>query len=202
MDKEQVINWFGNRGYPINPSSKIKFKCVNKDWLFINDPKGECPDEVELYYTNSQFCEPEDSWSAKGFNWSKEELNKLINDKPENQFGYCLYAHSGDCTHDTIILNGNHLDVIEEYLKVENEREIQSAFHWKSIDDLKSDKARSLHDKSNDLGNKLIDLGIFHHKWHKRSSWILTEVEFDEDNKPSLSGQYTKPQFLYQKEES
>ena len=29
----------------------------------------------------------------------------------------------------------------------------------------------------NDIGNKLIDLKVFDHKWHKRTFWNLVEVE-------------------------
>ena len=202
MNKEQVRHWFGNRGYPLG--ANFKHQCVKNDWLFINQPKGESPEQVELYYLKSIYCEIHDEYALKNFDWKEESLNKIVEDIPfykaENQFGYCLYAHSGDCIFEAIILNGKHIDVLEDYLRVESERTIQNAFHWKSGSDLVTEEARSLFDKHHTLGNKLIDLGVFHHKWHKRSSWILIEVDFDEDMKPSISAQYKTPKFVYQKE--
>ena len=78
--EEQVRDWFGDRGYPIDDDAKIKFKAIDhkgNSFLFIND-SSYCYDEVEMYQLNSMFCEPYDGWSRKGFSWAKPNLLKLI----------------------------------------------------------------------------------------------------------------------------
>ncbi len=73
---EQVRNWFGNRGQPFDDESKLTFKVVN-DWIFIHDSLDEY-DEVEMYKTNTIYCEAWTGWNAKGFDWSDDNLSKLV----------------------------------------------------------------------------------------------------------------------------
>ena len=40
----RVRDWFGNRGYPFDDRSKLRFKIFN-NWIFIHDSKDEY-DEV------------------------------------------------------------------------------------------------------------------------------------------------------------
>jgi len=80
LNEQQVRDWFGDRGYPIDDDSKIKFKTIEhkeNSFIFIHDSADEY-DEVEMYYLNSSFCEPYDGWSRKGFSWNKKNLLKLI----------------------------------------------------------------------------------------------------------------------------
>ena len=80
LNEDTVRNWFGNRGYPFDDDSKIKYKVLNikgNRWIFIHDSKDEY-DEVELYYMNTIYCEPYECWSIKGFSWAKNNLIKLI----------------------------------------------------------------------------------------------------------------------------
>tara|TARA_A100000172_G_scaffold22724_1_gene13011 strand:- start:342 stop:611 length:270 start_codon:yes stop_codon:yes gene_type:complete len=80
LNEDTVRNWFGNRGYPFDDDSKIKYKVLNikgNRWIFIHDSKDEY-DEVELYYMNTYYCEPYQYWSLKGFSWAKNNLTKLI----------------------------------------------------------------------------------------------------------------------------
>jgi hypothetical protein len=72
--EKDIRNWFGDRGYPIEDNSKLKFKVLNS-WLFILDREY---DEIELYETDTIYCEPYTSWDKKGFNWSNKNLQKLI----------------------------------------------------------------------------------------------------------------------------
>ena len=77
MDTEKEVRvWFGERGYPFNEKSKLRFKAIGS-WLFIHDSLDEY-DEVELYPTNSLFVEPYDGWKRKGFSWARNNLLKLI----------------------------------------------------------------------------------------------------------------------------
>jgi hypothetical protein len=54
MHVDQVRDWFGNRGYPFDDDSELKYKIVNisgSRWIFIHD-SHEWNDEVEIYYMN------------------------------------------------------------------------------------------------------------------------------------------------------
>ena len=44
MNEEAVRNWFGNRGYPFNDKSKLRFKVIG-DWIFIHDSLDEYDDQ-------------------------------------------------------------------------------------------------------------------------------------------------------------
>jgi len=79
MNETEIRNWFGNRGYPFDDNSRLRFKIFN-NWIFIHDSKDEY-DEVELYYLNSMFCEPQDSWDRKGFSWAKNNLLEIIKEQ-------------------------------------------------------------------------------------------------------------------------
>ena len=68
MNKEQVRDWFGNRGYPIGPIYKFK---ILDGWLFIQFNKSD--EEVDLYYLDSRYCECFTSFnktSEKDFDWN------------------------------------------------------------------------------------------------------------------------------------
>jgi hypothetical protein len=83
MHIDQVRNWFGDRGYPFNDDSKLRYKIVNVEgsrWIFIHDSQDEY-DEVELYYMGGSFCEPHDGWARKGFSWAKKNLIKLTKEQ-------------------------------------------------------------------------------------------------------------------------
>ena len=74
--EEQVRNWFGNRGYPFDDKSKLTYKVLN-DWIFIHDSLDEY-DEIEMYETDTISCESWDGFEKKGFDWSEDNLLKLI----------------------------------------------------------------------------------------------------------------------------
>jgi hypothetical protein len=76
INEDKVRNWFGDRGYPFDEESKLRFKVIGK-WLFIHDSLDRY-DEIELYYTNSLYAEPYNGWPRKGFSWAKNNLLKLI----------------------------------------------------------------------------------------------------------------------------
>ena len=87
MHIDQVRNWFGNRGYPFDDNSKLKYKIVNikgSRWIFIHDSQDEY-DEVELYYMNTIYCEPHDGWPRKGFSWAKKNLIKLTKEAIDDE---------------------------------------------------------------------------------------------------------------------
>jgi len=89
MHIDQVRNWFGNRGYPFDDDSKLRYKVVNVEgsrWIFIHDSQDEY-DEVELYYMGGSFCEPQNGWPRKGFSWAKNNLIKIIERSKKLMFG-------------------------------------------------------------------------------------------------------------------
>ena len=86
MHVNQVRNWFGNRGYPFDDNSKLRYKVVNikgSRWIFIHDSNDEY-NEVELYCMNTIYCEPHDGWPLKGFRWAKKNLIKLTKDASDD----------------------------------------------------------------------------------------------------------------------
>ncbi len=84
MNEEQVKNWFGNRGQYIDDDAKLTYQVVTKDddnWIFIVDDcfdDIESYDEVELYYLDTIHVERQDTWKSEGFDWSTDNLLKLI----------------------------------------------------------------------------------------------------------------------------
>ena len=83
MTTNEVVNWFGNRGYCLEKFSGLKYKAVtkqNENWLFILDDcfEYEGCDEIETYCLDSDYCEPYDAFNANGFDWSIDNLlNKI-----------------------------------------------------------------------------------------------------------------------------
>ena len=91
---------------------------------------------------------------------------------------YGLLAISGDCSargmSDKAVfirLSNKHLNLVKKYLR--NQLELQLYSMSNDIDEA----FRKLVDEHHDLGNKLIDVGVFEHKWHKRTNWVLEEID-------------------------
>ena len=99
-------------------------------------------------------------------------------------FGYCLVAVRGDCgggmsdKHDCIVLNGSHFDLVKDYLKAD----MQLSFLF--AEECTIEKMTPAIWECNRLGNQLIDCGVFSHKWHKRTDWVLAEM--GDDGKPCI----------------
>ena len=92
----------------------------------------------------------------------------------------CLFAESGDCAAgamsenpDFIPIHKKDLPLISDYLRNQLECELLC---WKDFPNISKKYSRLL-SKGNTLGNKLIDIGVFHHKWHKRTTWMVRELE-------------------------
>lgn len=96
---------------------------------------------------------------------------------------YCLLAIAGDCSAggnteaaDYIVIS-RHFEIIKLYLRNQLAMEIQAVVESDSTQ-LSPEYIR-LWEEHHALGNALIDLGVFHHKWHKRTTWALWELDND-----------------------
>ena len=105
-----------------------------------------------------------------------------------NKIRFELVATDGDCgpngmsdVADRRPVRNKHLPLVMEFLRAALETTLQSATQCLTgrIDAGSWD--RQLMDKYNYLGGALIDLNVFKHKWHLRTSWRLAEciVEYD-----------------------
>ena len=101
-------------------------------------------------------------------------------------FGYCLVAVSGDCSaggmsekSDCIVLNGTHFGLVKDYLMADMKVSFLSA------EECSIEEMTPAIGECNRLGNQLIDCGVFAHKWHKRTDWVL--VEMQDDGRPAIT---------------
>jgi hypothetical protein len=92
---------------------------------------------------------------------------------------FCLLAIGGDCSAGAMSDKADFIplhdlnETLVEYLKNQLERDI------KGYNDINFDDPDFLAviEQHHKLGNELIDQGIFAHKWHKRTDWIICELE-------------------------
>jgi len=97
---------------------------------------------------------------------------------------YCLVAIQGDCsaygmgdTADFIPLKDrSFFTLIKSYLRNQLELDLKHV-EMEVADLLKDQEFNKLVQEHNDLGNALIECGIFLHKWHKRTTWALMVME-------------------------
>ena len=92
---------------------------------------------------------------------------------------YRLKAVSGDCAAgglskkgDVLKIPTKHFNLVKQYLRNQLEIDLYCVDQ-----DIYEDAFGELVKEHNDIGNKLIDLKVFDHKWHKRTDWELVEVE-------------------------
>ena len=103
-------------------------------------------------------------------------------------FGYCLVAVSGDCSaggmsekSDCIVLNGAHFGLVKDYLMADMKVSFLYADGF-NIEDIIASTALG---ECNRLGNELRKCGVFAHKWHQRTNWVLEEMQ--DDGRPAIS---------------
>ncbi len=96
--------------------------------------------------------------------------------------GITLKAVGGDivgmgATGDSLyrdVTGSDHFTLIKTYLRVQLECELE-CYARKRCTGISERYGKKL-DRLNDLGNEMIDAGIFESKYDKRTSWVLTEV--------------------------
>lgn len=94
---------------------------------------------------------------------------------------YCLLATSGDCAQDKpefiVLKDRSYFTIVKAYLRNQLEKDMCCAEYANEQTPLYADEEfNRLLREHHDLGNALIACGIFHHKWHKRTSWVLDEL--------------------------
>ncbi len=76
MTEEEVRNWFGERGCPIDDDAELTF-AVSGEVLFIHNSEDEY-DEVESYCLTSSCCEAISGDKKSGFDWSQPALKSKV----------------------------------------------------------------------------------------------------------------------------
>jgi hypothetical protein len=93
---------------------------------------------------------------------------------------FCLLAIGGDCAAGGMSHKSDFIplqefnETLKEFLRNQLELEIEC---FTMNPEKQSLRFGALVLQHHDLGNKLIDQGIFAHKWHKRTDWIICELE-------------------------
>ena len=93
---------------------------------------------------------------------------------------FCLLAIEGDCAAGAMSDKADFIplqqfnETLKAYLR--NQLEI-SLECWTMEIATQSLRFSELVQEHHNLGNELIDQGIFAHKWHKRTDWIICELD-------------------------
>tara|TARA_R100001443_G_scaffold46195_5_gene59155 strand:- start:33 stop:422 length:390 start_codon:yes stop_codon:yes gene_type:complete len=97
----------------------------------------------------------------------------------------CLLAIGGDCSAhgmgnipDFIPIEREDVGLVRAYLTNELERQflrVERRDYFRDYFD-DAEKYQTLLAEHFRLGNELIERGVFHHKWHNRTQWMLWEL--------------------------
>ena len=99
--------------------------------------------------------------------------------------GHCLLAISGDCSAGGLDEQPDFLPLLiadfpltKRYLRCQLEVGFLASRYSDPAGDLfDADEFSEAVRELNDLGNRMIERGIFSHKWHKRTTWALWELD-------------------------
>ena len=75
MNKDDAVQWLGNRGYAFEVSDIIKCKKIGV-YLFIQFKEYE--EDVELYDLTDMYGECQEAFDSEGFKWNKDYMRKRI----------------------------------------------------------------------------------------------------------------------------
>jgi hypothetical protein len=122
----------------------------------------------------------------------------------EDGSSLCLIALSGDCAkggmgdaNAVLPIQQKHFGLVKDYLEAELAFDMHCAFmsHSSGLN-YGSPETQAAFQKKNDAGMALRDAGVFHHKYHQRTTWELAymdELDDIERYKPFVV-MYPKPQ--------
>ena len=109
-------------------------------------------------------------------------------EKEMENLEYQLRAIAGDCgpgglnaEADVLPINKEHWPHIRQYMRAQLEHRLLCADLDARGEGWNQPEMSAVCDALNDIGNRLIEMGAFHHKWHKRSEWVLEEVPAEEE---------------------
>ena len=121
------------------------------------------------------------------------------------QSGLCLVAISGDCaaggmgrSNNVLPFRPEHNDLVKTYLEAQLAWHMHCAFdrYFPNGIDHGIPEARLLYENYAAAGRALIDAGVFHHKYHQRTTWELEYMNgLDEiERYKPFKVMYPKPQ--------
>ena len=93
---------------------------------------------------------------------------------------FCLLAIDGDCAAGAMSDQADFIplqefnETLKAYLRNQLEKQIEC--NTMDIENI-SLRFSALVQEHHALGNALIEQGIFAHKWHKRTDWIICELD-------------------------
>jgi len=112
------------------------------------------------------------------------------------KYEYCLLAVDGDCSagamtdkNDVLPVQKRHLKAVAKFLRADLELSLALALN--DIDYGKGDKRFTA---VRNTSWRLLELGVFHHKWHSRTGWILVERDCLEAGSYGNDWQYAERQ--------
>ena len=205
LTKKQATYWLSEAWGKNIPEKNVR---TRGDWMFVYSADY---DEVECIYQPCGGDLSGESWDSIPWEKSpfvikdKDKIAKLIDDLNKSakvgqykviNYDLCLLAVSGDCaagsmdgSMDKVVylpFSKEHLSIVSEYLRASLEVELQC---WVSVT---CERFKLLHERQASCEKLLLQAGIFHHKWHLRTNWILWELD---DNYPINIRYKAKPEF-------
>ena len=129
-------------------------------------------------YKDSPFIPNNEERTAKALETMTEEYLKRY---PDPLTGLCLVAVSGDCSkhgmggpNNVLPIKDEHEAIVREYLRATLEWRMDCSFSDQH------DREDYLLDNYDKASHALLNAGVFHHKYHMRTTWELAylgEVE-------------------------
>ena len=205
LTKKEATFWLSEAWGQHIPEKNVRLR---GDWMFVYSADY---DEVECIYQpcgNDLWGEP---WTVIAVEQSpfaikdKDKVAELIDDLNKSakvgpykviDYDLCLLAVSGDCADgsmdgsmDKVVylpFSKEHLSIVSEYLRASLEVELQC---WVNV---MCEKYKLLRERQASCEKLLLQAGIFHHKWHLRTNWILWELD---ENYPINIKHKAKPEF-------
>lgn len=194
---DQAWNWLGDRGMDI-PKSNIK---VRGRWALVRTRHGweaGWHDEIDCYDVLSG-SDCAETWSDikycdSPFIPRNEERTEIALTKMEQSYeednnetwqgnGLCLIALSGDCakggmgSENTVLpFRKEHYGIVKDYLEAQLAFDMDCAFNRSEVFTEPSKESTAIFQKTMDTANALRDAGVFHHKYHARTTWELAEM--------------------------
>ena len=116
---------------------------------------------------------------------------EYLKEYPEPLEGLCLVAIEGDCskygmsdTTEVLTFDLEHEDLVRQFMRAQLENQLQSCFlgmKAKKSDDMYKGKAGHIIGNLYELAHAMVEAGVFPSKYHTRTTWELTFLDYVED---------------------